>query len=248
MEQVQVKKEQLSISGSTLKIIACITMFIDHIGAVIVERYLSTLSEVAYVKINIMDIVLRLIGRLGFPIFCFLLIEGFLYTRNKYKYGARLFLFALISEIPFNLAISGSIVSVRYQNVFFTLFLGFVLICLWDYYGRKIPSRIPNALANIVTLAVFCIGAEVLCTDYGAIGVLTIVIMYVERNKKVLRMVAGCLLLTVAMPVEFTSFLAAIPVKYYNGKRGLSLKYAFYIFYPAHLLLLYGISVLLGLV
>lgn len=134
------------ITGSTLKIIAIITMFIDHVGAALFEHYLYKFLEPlgadyceAAVKAKLpwlwfnwmgdpaavqnIDMTLRMIGRIAFPIFCFLLVEGFLHTRNLKKYMIRLGIFALVSDVPFDLAFFGEI-GLNHQNVFFTLFLG----------------------------------------------------------------------------------------------------------------------------
>ncbi len=106
------------ISGNTLKIIAIITMLIDHIGAVVIENGIlkyqdpllmqTILATPEGVKWSTIDFALRTIGRISFPIFCFLLVEGFLHTKDVRKYGIRLLAFALISEIPFDLAIFNS--------------------------------------------------------------------------------------------------------------------------------------------
>lgn len=129
------------ISGSTIKIIALIAMFIDHFAAVILDNKLKTLginsissSEEALRflsengKLYYTDMAMRYIGRLGFPIFVFLLVEGFVHTRNVWKYLRNLCIFALVSEIPFNLAIASKWFSYDYQNVFFTLAIGLLVL------------------------------------------------------------------------------------------------------------------------
>lgn len=89
--------------------------------------------------------------------------------------------------------------------------------------------------------------ADLLCTDYGGMGVLTIIAMYIFRKNKVLSVTAGCVVLTVMSVSEITAFFVLIPIALYNGKRGLKMKYFFYAFYPVHLFLLYVVSVLMGL-
>ena len=107
---------RLGINGATLKMIALITMTIDHIGAVLVrklmvmERFNTAFWSELYQPF-------RNIGRISFPIYCFLLVEGFVHTKNKWKYLFRMILFSFISEIPFNLAISGNILEPAYQNI-----------------------------------------------------------------------------------------------------------------------------------
>lgn len=144
--------EKKGISGSTIKIIAVAAMLIDHIGAAIMARQLMaeglgsifTSNDVTKVMAWLMDhallyygyIGIRAIGRLGFPIFCFLLVEGFQKTKNVRKYVLRMGLFALISEIPFNLAFTGRVMEFGYQNVYFTLFLGLFTLCAYEFLAR----------------------------------------------------------------------------------------------------------------
>lgn len=325
----EVSREK-GIPGSTLKIIAIITMFIDHIGAVVLEGKLSDLGMAQamqtqeglqefmaqYGVLYLMDMIMRLIGRMGFPIFCFLLIEGFIHTRSRLKYGRNLLLFALISEVPFDLAITrgmgdvpkiGGVLYPYYQNVFFTLFIGLLCMCGYEFVSRhaeefgknigtkvlawvvritgivlpavviramilnyigEVPDRIcwsvgilvpvllyaavfisKNSVASyqvlcteVTILALGMLVADLLHTDYSALGILTITFMYAFRKNHVKSVLAGCIALTVFNSIEITSFFTLIPVKKYNGERGLSMKYFFYAFYPVHLFLLYLIS------
>ena len=127
------------LTGNTLKLIAIFTMLIDHIGAAVIEagilssndmaRMMAILETERGMQWYLADIVLRLIGRLAFPIFCFLLVEGFTHTGNEAKYARNLLLFALISEIPFDLAFFGRLFFPGAQNVYFTLFLGVEMMC-----------------------------------------------------------------------------------------------------------------------
>lgn len=125
------------LSGSTLKWIAIVTMLIDHIGAVLFENgfikaYNQQLSGAFSYSVThavwYADIWMRRIGRVAFPIFCFLLVEGFFHTSNRKKYALRLGIFALVSEVPFDLAFRSSILEFTYQNVMVTLFIGFLTI------------------------------------------------------------------------------------------------------------------------
>jgi len=220
------------MNHSTLKIIAIVTMLIDHIGATLLPEIL----------------ILRIIGRLAFPIFVFLLVEGYHHTRNFNKYLIRLGVFALISEIPFDLAFFGKIVALSHQNVFFTLFLGLLMIKLFDHYKEKEPL-----LAGISVL-VCMVMAYILKTDYDIFGLGMIFIYHQFREKKIL---AGSLvaLVNIGMGLYFAGVfigefyllgmvqsmaILALPLIYlYNGKKGLRLRYIFYAFYPVHLTFLY---------
>lgn len=242
------------ISGSTLKLIAIITMFIDHTGAIIVARILLSgkMEQMGliqmYETVFYLYEVLRLVGRLGFPIFCYLLIEGFQYTRNVKRYAGRLLLFALISEIPFDLGFTGSPFYWGYQNVFFTLFIGLLVITGFHFVEGKQEWNVSlRILLCVLILGVGAGAAFLLKTDYAAIGVLTIAVMYLFRKNRMLAAGAGCAALTAMQWIEASSFFILIPVYMYNGKRGWNMKWFFYIFYPLHIILLYLIAYAMGL-
>lgn len=231
--QSNLKNNICCLSGSSLKLIAIIAMAIDHFAASIV--YYGILLPAVPLTPGTSEwtwyrayTVMRFIGRIAFPIFCFLLVEGFLHTSNRRKYAIRLFLFALLSEIPFDWAIFETPVDWEHQNVFFTLLIGFIVIWILD----SIPV---SDYLFILQLAVTALGsymAWVIHTDYDYKGVILIVIIYLFRYHKVLRTAGGCISLLWEPP----ACLAFIPINLYNGKRGLSLKYFFYLFYPVHLL------------
>ncbi|MCF0130674.1 MAG: conjugal transfer protein TraX, partial [Pseudobutyrivibrio sp.] len=144
------------ITGSTLKIIAIIAMFIDHFAAILLNGYINTMlpadfyswsvgdmsawyvSHPEFARVYIIYIVFRCIGRLGFPIFAFLLVEGFGHTRNVKKYARNLIIFALVSELPFNLGFNSTLLCPRYQNVFFTLFIALLVLCGIKYLPEKL--------------------------------------------------------------------------------------------------------------
>ncbi len=254
------EKKAGGISGSTLKIIALVTMLIDHTGAVVLWRVILTLSNGGTVfdgrwqpEIGtLLDIynAMRLIGRIAFPIYCFLLVEGFQRTRNRWKYALRLFLFALASEIPFDLALSGSAVDFSYQNVFFTLLLGLLAMIFSDAaikwclrIQNPVWSRAAGWLLSGAVTAAMALVAYVLHTDYQAIGVACIMVLYWFRGNKWGQAMAGA----ISFLWESTAPLAFITILCYNGKRGVKLKYVFYLFYPLHLLVLYGICVWMGI-
>lgn len=230
------------VTGSTLKIIAIIAMFIDHTAAIVLERMIY-MQKYASISLYGTYGVMRLIGRLGFPIFCFLLIEGLCYTKDVKKYAGRLFLFALVSEIPFDLGFAGKAFYWQYQNVFFTLFIGLLVLIVFRYVEGKMSwNPIVRAVLHVPVLAAGMFAADLLMTDYSGMGVLTIAAMYLCRRSRLLEVGAGCAVLTAMALNEVPAFLAMIPVGMYNGKRGWNLKWIFYVFYPAHILLLYIIA------
>jgi len=245
-------RNYFQISGSTLKLIALVSMLIDHTAAVLfpslmmdhgvyypgfsMEYAMAAVQESPagwlYVFYQIMR---RILGRLAFPIYCFLLVEGFERTRSRAKYAFRLFLFALISEIPFDLAFSGRTVYTHYQNVFFTLLLGFLMMWAMKELEARVSRRgLRWAGIGILFLALSFLAEAIYC-DYGAYGIIAIALLYLFRKNRKEQIIAGM----VAFLWEVTAPLSFIFVAFYNGERGLKLKYIFYLFYPLHLLVLY---------
>lgn len=236
-------------SGTALKIIAAASMLIDHIGAVLIEGgnltrgvnvalsgLISFPSQPIWWKA---DFILRLIGRIAFPIFAFLLVEGFLHTRDVRRYGARLLIFGFLSEIPFDLAVFHTPFYLDYQNVFFTLFFALLALCgirRWEDKGVL--------WKQVAAASLCCCFASLLKTDYGAFGVGFVVLLYITREDPRMQAAAGSL----AIIWELTAVLAFIPIGMYNKTRGKGkFKYSFYAFYPLHLLFLYGMWRLLFL-
>ena len=235
------EEKKWGISGSTLKMIALVTMLIDHIGAVVVARAMYT-PEFDQAFWSSIYLPMRQIGRIAFPIYCFLLVEGFLHTKNVKKYVIRLLLFAVISEIPFNLALTGNIFDLRYQNVYWELALGLISIYILRYFEKKSYPYWLQISVRLTVLIVFVLLAEFCQLDYGAYGIFSIIVLYVCRQNKWTQMGAGALSFLWEIPAP----LAFLPVACYNGKRGKSVKYVFYIFYPAHLLILYFATLVIG--
>lgn len=214
------------MSRFQLKILAIVTMLIDHTGAILFPNV----------------IVLRIIGRLAFPIFAYLISEGLLHTSNVKRYLKRLFLFALISEIPFDLAFHRVIYYPQSQNIFFTLFLGLAAIAFLRVYSSK------NPVMAVAFAAVMALLAEILQTDYGWFGVALVILFYCFKNYR-----AGCIIAFVLLVavyslsyslLEFFAIVSCIPILLYSGQKGRwNWKYFFYAFYPAHLLLLYFVHI-----
>ena len=189
-----IPKNQISFNGSHLKLIALCTMFLDHIGAILLERGLLTRITDAVLLCNSMDylpadyefwshfdLILRFIGRLAFPIFCFLLTEGFIHTKSIRKYTFRLALFAMISEIPFDLALYNTWFDLRTQNVFFTLLIG--MVTLWGMKSLETLPRQQQPFRYLIILIGMML-AEFLQTDYSAFGILLIVSLYLFRTNR----------------------------------------------------------------
>lgn len=259
-------QEKRGISSAVLKNIAVVTMLIDHIGAVIVARLLITnglytamVNNEAYEAWMAQHgaiywgyMAMRVIGRLAFPIYCFLLTEGFQKTHNVKKYLGRMFLFALLSEVPFDLALSGRAWYPQYQNVFFTLFLGLAVITGIHLVQEHLPGdlagrRILRVVWDLILITAGCAAAILLKTDYSFKGVLAIVVLYLFRDRKRAQIWAGVIVFLLMDGIEMIAALSFIAIWFYNGSRGKQNKYFFYFFYPVHLLVLWLICVALGI-
>lgn len=227
------------LSGSTLKMAAILTMFIDHTGATVLRAilqhpFIAGSFERRAMWTGIYNLS-RDIGRLAFPIFCFLIVEGFCHTRSVQKYALRLFLFALISEIPFDIALKGNWYYPAKQNVYFTLFIGLLVLWAIAFLTENVTRRLYLALPPIL-LGMWL--ANYIDTDYNFKGVLLIAILYLTRSSRLFQCIGGA----AAVAWELPAPLAFIPVYLYNGTRGRQMKYFFYWFYPVHLMLLYFIT------
>ena len=202
-----------------LKCIAIVSMALDHTGAVLYPS----------------QIWLRCLGRIAFPIFCFLIVEGFFHTHDVRRYMGRLGVFALISEIPYDLAFRGVPLEYAHQNVFFTLLIGIGMMVLLER-NREWPVK-----AVILLLAMWL--AVLIRSDYNFRGVLLIFVFYIFHESRWLAVTAGGFWNFLYQGViQKYGVLSVLPLALYNGERGRKMKYFFYIFYPEHLLLLYGIS------
>jgi len=222
------------LNGFHLKLIAICTMFIDHMGYTLFPGVMW----------------LRCIGRAAFPIFCFLIAEGCVYTRDRKKYALRLLVFAVISEIPFNLMTGGGMRNPDSQNVLWTLLAGALVCWLMDWALKK---RTPSAfvLTGAVMVAAYWL-LELAGTDYGGWGMLLVVMFYgVHRapSGAVVKMIAqafGLAFFSIGvmggyLSIELWSLTALLPIWLYNGQRGFSnraVQYGFYAFYPVHILIL----------
>ena len=239
-----------SFSGTALKTIACITMLIDHIGASCIEAGLllpelerGEVSGGAWDQLSLfqLDRVLRFTGRLAFPIFCFLLVEGFVHTHDVKKYVRRLFLFALISEVPFDLAFFRTPFDPSAQNVYWTLALGVLAMAGLKRFEKENGLPGWQGLVWAGGCAALALAAN---TDYSASGVLIICALYLTRADRKRQCLVGAVLFL----FELTAPLAFVLVWFYNGQRGACSplqKKAFYWFYPVHLALLACITNLL---
>lgn len=223
------------ISGSWLKLFACTVMLVDHC-ATFLYPVCPWMKEVLFDLMGkpvTWGFIMNAIGRMAFPIFAFLVTEGFAHTHDRKKYAANLFAFALISEIPWNLVHGGSLLFPR-QNVFFTLLLGYLGIWALEYW-RDDFKRMAGCLVGLFLISIF------LRADYGCFGYGFILLLHLlRRNRLLMAIIGSCVL-----PSRWIGGLAFIPICLYNGRRGFATgkvaKYAFYIFYPLHLLILWWI-------
>lgn len=223
------------LSQEWLKGIACVAMLLDHIGAALVPW-----------------VGLRILGRIAFPIFCFLLTEGIYHTRDPRKYGLRLLAGAVLAEIPFDLLLFGG-VTLAHCSAMVTLLLGF-------FYGEVCKS-VRQLGHRILLLLPFMAAADFLGTDYGAVGIGMIAVFFLtremprRRSMQTVCLAALCYMMnsypvqigTLAVPIEMFALLAMVPIICYDGHKltqSKGVQWGFYLFYPVHLAALLIVSYL----
>lgn len=221
------------MSAFVLKIIACISMVIDHIKYVIPETE---------------NFITIYAGRIAFPLFAFLIAEGYVHTKNLKKYYLRLIIYGIISQVPYMLFYSVFSDSVK-LNIMFTLLLGLLTITVYDKIKKKYLS--------IPIICILIALSEIINVDYTWYGVATIFIMYICRNTKlylftgfgilcfIYYLVLGLMTPITIKTIIYLIFNYIIPIiciTVYNQKQGIKLKYFFYSFYPIHLFIFYLLS------
>jgi len=254
------------ISQEALKLVACITMLIDHIGyELIYPLYTSAamvngvdmlgdaMPSAARLLYN-MYLGCRVIGRIAFPIFTFLLVEGIQHSRNRKRYALRLVIGAALAEIPYNLIVSGEVFW-RQQSVMVTLLLGYFAVL------RMEKSR--SLAWKPVAAVPFALLAELVRADYGWAGVALIALFELSRHmyRKNLVRFGGMIVLfhhmssyvfwfgNISIPMQVFGALAILFIANYDGRkitRSKAAQWGFYLFYPVHMLVLWAIGTLLS--
>ena len=227
----------MGISQEILKLIACLTMLIDHTGTVFLPYP-----------------ILRIIGRIAFPIYAFLLCQGLMHTRHPGKYLLRLLLVLVITELPFDFLFHGGI-TFQYQNAMLTLLLGLLMgLCI-----RKTASR----LMQLLLVIPFALLAHIARGSYGSYGICIIALFIFSPCTPHPRLTEALVLGTLGLfmsesavlifgipiPIQLFALLALIPVALYNGKKSTAspvIQWSFYLFYPVHLIILFLLKAFLS--
>ncbi len=230
---------KFDISSAGLHILAMTTMLCDHLGMVLLPQ----------------AIWMRSVGRVAFPIFAFLLVEGFCHTKNFMRYAGRMFACALIAEVPFDLMTSGRLVNLSHQNVLWTFLIALFLMRIVEQY-RNCSGERPQAMLIVWIVLGFLLG-ESLSTDYGGAGILMVLVFCFFRERTPANFAAqlSCLLILNSFfvpsgfvlafgfefPQQILAALSLFPVWLYQGRQGYhsqGFQYLCYAFYPAHALVL----------
>lgn len=247
LERQQNNPFQAGISSDLMKLIAVVSMCIDHLAVVVLKGYVNaTLGEISQEQLKNWEMVydwMRNIGRMAFPLFAFLLVEGFFHSKNLKKYGIRLTVAALLSEIPFNLALYGQIWSTERQNTIFSLLLGFVMLTiLRELQYRPLQDNRKEAesyrvfVLQIGVIASMALLAYICRVDYTWKGILLMAVFYFFHGYRNASAIAGFCVFS-GVPWSVLGFLL---LPFYNGKRN-GKGYLLYLFYPVHLLVLWGV-------
>lgn len=234
------------LSSFALKVLACILMLIDHFAVIVIQgvylNYYSKVSDLDKYKffMNLYSL-LRKIGRVSFPIFAFLIVVGFINTKNRYKYLIRMLIFSFLSEIIFDYAFFNKWFNFSYQNVLFTYTIVIITLLIIERINSLSIKKAISLLLKVGFIVIAALFGEIIKCDYGAYGILLSIIIYLTYSSKVIRTLA--ILIATSSQNIFSAF-AIIPIYLYNGKRGLKIKYLFYCFYPLHLVCLYVLGIM----
>lgn len=217
---------KLQLTGNALKIIAMITMFIGHFGMI----FFPDIS------------IFIIISRIAFPIYAYLIAEGCKYTRNRTRYFLQIFILGLICSIVFIL-----VERYIYFCVLITFSISILLIYLIDYVRESFGSRCILLILALTLVGILCKHVEI---DYGFFGILVPVMTYLpkEKNFKVAMFSISLFVLTIMLnnPLQIYCLISILFIILYNGNRGkLNLKWFFYLFYPVHFILLFGLSLVI---
>ncbi len=238
------EKGKLGLTSFNLHLLAMVLMLFDHLWATVVpgQQWMTWL------------------GRIAYPIFAFLIAEGYYHTSNVNKYVKRMVCFALIAELPFNLMYTASWIFPFHQNVLWTFLLALLCLKSVDKVLEKWKKWLAIPVAALIT-GVFLLLGTLLMTDYGSYGVLTVLVFYWLRGNewwKRLGQLVGLVAInwygisglnlpvelfgmTVEIPQQGFAVLALIPIWLYNGRQGAHNKWiqlGCYAFYPVHMLIL----------
>lgn len=247
-------------TSEQLKKIAMGTMFLDHAAVAIV--YSTGLNRMSPLMETI-GLAMRLVGRMAFPLYAFMLVQGFMRTGNWKKYVSRMVFFAIVSEIPFNLVLSGNFYCPRGQNTIVTLTIGLICMKMLDVIGQKyklswslaaVSERSSDRdflncfvgyVLTVWVAAISMAAAAALRSDYGAGGVFLITLLYLFRYNPAFLPAAGFVGLSGIYGFDYDLFFAWIAfffISRYNGERGRRMGNFPYVFYPAHLLIVWFVG------
>lgn len=227
MDLQKLKRLQI-LDGTALKLIAAFCMVLDHVGDAFFPE----------------KVWLRAIGRIAMPVFAFCVCEGFIHTSDRKRYLLRMLIFGLISEVPFDLFVSGKVFDLSHQNIMFTFAWALLGLCCFEAVSSRGQGALKDIAAALVLLG-FLAGSLLLCLDYNMTATALIFVFHLLREKSAPVRIISAAAVHAAFRnkgVNWFGLLGFIPVFMYNGRRGRGLKWLFYVFYPAHLLLIWLIG------
>ena len=231
-EKMEIPKRFRVLDGTTLKLIAMASMVLDHVG----DSFFPD------------QVWMRALGRIAMPIFAFCISEGFAHTHDKQRYLMRMGIFALVSEVPFDLVTAGVPLEFSHQNIMATFFWAILGLMLFERIAGEGAPKSRQA-AGCIMLAVFAMLSVLLGLDYNMLGCGLIFVFYLLRGKGLeIEVAAGAVYhaLLRNLGIYWFGLLGFLPILSYNGQRGRGLKWLFYLFYPGHLLLIWLVRTMLG--
>lgn len=244
---MSINRKQMGWTAAGIKRLAMVCMVLDHLAAFVLLRsiqmdHLPMAFSLSADSRVILYHVLRVIGRVAFPVFAFFLVEGFYHSKNRWKYWQRLAVFALLSEVPYDMVHAAYELQFPYvtwekQNTLVTLALGLLALMIMDQLRyRWTDIRVQLMVVAGVALAFGLVAEYGLRCDYGMAGIFCITLIYWNKKRPLLGLLeANIVLVLMINKIQLGGFLALLPLSQYSGARGMQSRYGGYLFYPLHL-------------
>lgn len=254
------KKKKKGITAFHLKVIAMVSLVFFAVTRVILYRHMDFLSldtkdsEAVSAFMEkfggtlTVTMILEFLGCIAFPILAYLLVMGYVNSQKKAKDIIEFAIIAIVSEIPYDLAMSGKVLEITGQNMYLSLFLGLCAVAivdlLWEKYLTSLFSK--YLVAIVVTITFMFLG--ILSRGFLGIAPLVMMCMYIFKQNKLSSVMLGIFSMYFIYQLDTVPyFLSLIPIALYNGEQGKKTGYMLHVFYPLHLIIIYVIAVVMKL-
>lgn len=242
-------KPKTALHASGLRTVGMLILMVGILGRSLIQNRLLGVGQLSTAQLlevmqtsqeammyTALALIIQAMETCAAPIFCFLLVEGFCHTSNFGKYFGRVFALALVTEIPYNLAIYGSVIAMGSRNPVFAMVLGLVVLYV---YRRYEDNKLSNSVIKLVVTLAAVLWGNMLGISGGNCCVVLVAVLWIFREKPIFRNLFGCMAAascTMFSPFFLLSPLGFIAIRFYNGEKGPENRLVNYLAYPLMLL------------